>query len=135
MIGKKLHTESSDRTTDSTTIHNKIILESDAIYSVYIHHKKDENIENLIRWERRESTPNREKAITRARDLYRSYSHDCDKVEVKKTYHNPKQNKMIDKTIKTYGDDNIGSISCPIKIALTILCTALCTAIGMWAWG
>ncbi len=102
--------------------------ESDTVYSVYIHHKPDKDIENLICWERRESTKNRNKAINSARNLYQSDAYN--KIEVKKTYHSPKQGKMVNKTIKIYGQDPI-----PVtKMAIAMIGTILCLTASLWLW-
>lgn len=106
-----------------------------AVYSVYIHYMPDENLERLICWERRESTTDKEKALEEARILHQSYAHN--RIEVKKCYHSPKCNKRIDETIKVFGDNEIESISNPLKIALGILACALAVLFtyGLWFSG
>lgn len=126
MSSKKQQVESAT----NPTAHNKATWGSNTMYSVYIHHKRNEDIENLICWERRESTKNREKALGQARSLYQLY--DCDKIEVKKTYHSTKQGKMVNKTIKTYSDNSMESLSKPIKAALAIIAITLCAAISTY---
>lgn len=113
--------------------YTQLPLGADTVYSVYIHHKRDMELENLIGWEKRESTKDKDEAIKNARALYKSYN--CDKVEVKKTYRDTKANKICDKTIKVYGDDKIEDIAKPIQIALVILCLVVSLTLGTWVWG
>jgi len=104
----------------------------DPIYSVYIHHKTNSAEENLICWERRQATPDRREAINSARSLLQCY--DCEKIEVLKTFHDPKLNKRIEKTIKVYGGEEMEDISLTLKAALLILCFALLLSGGLWGY-
>lgn len=122
--------DKANKTAQNETEHSRIMLNSDAIYSVYLHHKYDKNSDSLIRWEKRDSTPNKEDALQKARSLYRSYP--SDKVEVTKSIHCRKDDKIIDKTIKIYGKDDMETVSLPIKAALGILIICLTSALGFW---
>lgn len=101
-------------------------------YTVYTFQRGEGNAKSLERWQKQDSFAALPGAIERAEGLYNSGSF-C-KVEVKQKYTDPKNNRVIDMTLKTYEIKKKRPIS---TIALTGMAAALglITFLGAYYFG
>ncbi len=89
-------------------------------YTVYTFQRGEGNAKSLERWQKQDSFSDISSAVEKAESLYNTGSY-C-KVEIKQKYVDPKNNRVIDATLKTYESKVKHSVG---HVALTGMAAAL----------